>query len=175
MLVIGGGIPDKPRRFALLLRSEKDYPARLRRLARSLAVEKRVLFTDYVPEANVPELLAMASIVVLPYQGNPTQSDALYKALSCGTPIIATRHQGFQEVLEEGKDSLLFPPKDVTALGNALDDLLADSSKALEMGKSARSKVERRYDLSNLADRMIEVYTSAIENGGLVGDKIRAR
>ncbi len=165
LLVIAGGIPDRPRRFALFLRSEKDYPRRLQELVRRLDIEERILFTDYVPKARVPGLLAMADMVVLPYEGNPSQSDSLYKALSCGTPIIATGVQGFREMLEEGKDTILFPPKDFNALADSMDILLGDSARALEMGKCARRKVEEHHDLSVVAKKMLKIYSDTLEEG----------
>jgi len=162
VLVIAGGIPTEARRYDLLLKTEADYPDRMRRLAADLGISARVVFTGYVPGALVPGLLASSEIVVLPYEGSVSQSGPLHKALASGRAIIATDAPGFREVIRDGSEGILVPPRNPESLAEAIMRLLEDPTNARDLGKRARAKAEASLSWSAVAARTLEVYQSLL-------------
>jgi glycosyltransferase involved in cell wall biosynthesis len=56
------------------------------------------LLDHFIPDADVPELFASHSAVVMPYTSDfVAQSGVVFMALACHTPAIATRSGGLQE------------------------------------------------------------------------------
>ena len=107
-LVIAGSV--RPRRLGLLKIFEKrDYKYRnkLHDMVRTLGLTGIVRFVPYVPEDQVGAWFRNASVVVLPYT-NLEQSGVLNIALTCETPIIASRLGGLAETLS-GTNALVTP------------------------------------------------------------------
>ena len=114
---------------------------------------------DYIPNSLVASLLAISSIVVLPYRAI-TQSGVLQIAFSCGKPVVATRTGGLPNVIEEGKSGLLTPPEDPPALAEAIIKLLKDPDALQQMGLYAKNVAETRYGWINIAENIKAVFES---------------
>ncbi len=160
VLVVAGGVPSEPKRYDYLLKTEADYPKTIRALATQIGISKRVVFTGYVPESLVPGLLASAEVIVLPYEGGISQSGPLNKALASGCAIVATDVPGIREIIRDGSEGRLIPPRSPEVLGEAIKALLEDPAKARELRRQARAKAETSLAWSAVAARTLEVYES---------------
>ena len=76
--------------------------------------------------------------------GLPT---VLLEALAVGIPVVSTDVTGIPEIIDDGISGLLTPQHDPEALAGALASLLADPSLREQMGRAARAKAEREFDL----------------------------
>jgi phosphatidyl-myo-inositol alpha-mannosyltransferase len=65
-------------------------------------------------------------------------------------------------VLDNGRAGELFPPGDSVALADLLADLLADEPRRRELAQQA-SRVVAAYDWPVVAQRVLEVYGSALD------------
>jgi glycosyltransferase involved in cell wall biosynthesis len=111
----------------------------LRQQVREGGLEDRVrLALGWVPEVEVPRLLAAADLVVLPYRSG-SQSAVAPMALSAGVPVLTTDVGGVAEIVRHGVDGLVVEPGSVDALATALVDL---DRPALE--RLARGAIEGR-------------------------------
>jgi len=125
----------------LILIGDGEERDRLGELARTLAIDDRVLMVGRVTRPE--EILAQAGIFVLPsrYEGFP---NALLEAMACGTPAIATEYAaGFESVVRHEVDGLLVPVDDVEALAAALGRLMGDAHLRARLGRRASEVVER--------------------------------
>ncbi len=88
-----------------------------------LRLGDRIIFTDYVPDADLPLLVGGARLSVLPslYEGFGMP---LLEAMACGTPVVASRVSALPEVA--GEAALLVDPRDVEALAEAMERVLGD-------------------------------------------------
>jgi len=88
---------------------------------------------------DVPALLAIASVVVLPSRWE-ARSLVLQEAMRSGVPVVATRAGGTPELTGED-GALLVPPGDAAALAAAVTAVLDDPSLAarLRLAASARA------------------------------------
>jgi glycosyltransferase involved in cell wall biosynthesis len=97
-----------------------DAIDKYQQLIREYGIEQNVSIENrYVPNEEVPEIIALADVLVLPYL-SATQSAVAQIALSNGLPIIASTAGGLSETVQENVNGLLFPPKDSAALAKQL-------------------------------------------------------
>jgi len=119
----------------------EDLGPALRKQVRDLGIEDRVqLRLGWVPEAEVPFLLAAADLVVLPYRSG-SQSAVAPLALAAGLPVLSTRVGGLSEVVQDGVNGVLVEPGSVDELARALEELTSD--KLVELAEGARRSRKR--------------------------------
>jgi glycosyltransferase involved in cell wall biosynthesis len=130
-LTIVGGLEDDPEQ------------RRLERLARDTGVLDRVRFLGSRPYAEVPALLAAASIALLPLAEGIvarcfTSPLKLFDYLAAGIPIVAVDFPTIREVLRDGENALLVPAERPDLLAAAVERLLHDPVLAARLGQQAR-------------------------------------
>jgi glycosyltransferase involved in cell wall biosynthesis len=109
---------------------------------RELGIEDRVqLRLGWVPEPEVPLLLAAADVVVLPYRSG-SQSAVAPLALAAGLPVLSTEVGGLSEVVRDGINGVLVEPGSVDGLARAFDELTTDKLAELAGGsRASRSRL----------------------------------
>lgn len=100
-----------------------------RRIERLAAAGKAIVRLEWVPEEDVPTWLAAADVMVLPYRA-ATGSAVAAQALGHGLPLVASAVGGLAEIVEDGRNGLLVPPSDASALAAALSRLLDPELRA---------------------------------------------
>jgi glycosyltransferase involved in cell wall biosynthesis len=99
-----------------------------------LGLEGSVVFTDYVPEGDLPALLSGARLFVFPslYEGFGLP---VLEAMACGTPVVCSSASSLPEVV--GDAAVLVDPMDVKGLAMAIERVLGDEelrAKLIEHG-----------------------------------------
>ena len=100
--------------------------------------------------------LSAMDLFVLPslWEGLP---NSLLEAMALGLPAVASGVDGVPEVVLEGHNGLLVPPKNPAALAEALSRLASDAALRSRLGETARKTVTERFGLIP----MIEGYQKA--------------
>lgn len=138
---------------------DEDYASSLKNLSEELGIQDRVRFLGRV--RDVPELLAETDFLVLPtwarwrMEGCPM---ALLEAMSCGKACIATDIPGARDIIEDGKNGLLVPPEDVTALAAAINRLSSSPELRDSLGIAARKRIEERFSIEREVADHEELY-----------------
>jgi phosphatidylinositol alpha-mannosyltransferase len=86
----------------------------------------------------------------------------LTEAMAAGTPVVASDLDAFRRVLDGGRAGELFPVQDAGALAASLSELLDDRERRVALASRARQVVSA-FDWPVLAQRVLEVYATAIE------------
>jgi glycosyltransferase involved in cell wall biosynthesis len=73
--------------------------------------------------------------------------NVLVEAMASGVPVVATRISGIPELITDGVDGLLVDERDPAALARAIERLRRDDVLAAQLGRAARHRVERDFDL----------------------------
>jgi glycosyltransferase involved in cell wall biosynthesis len=96
-------------------------------------------------QSDVRPALGAADVFVLPSyrEGMP---NSLLEAGAMGLPAITTAIPGCAEVVIDGENGLLVPPKDEEALGAAMRRLATDPSVRAALAAESRPSIVRRYD-----------------------------
>jgi N-acetyl-alpha-D-glucosaminyl L-malate synthase BshA len=126
-----------------------------RLLARELGIAERVRFLG--ERDALPELLAPANVFVLTSSEESFGLSAL-EAMSCGTPVVATRVGGVGEVVDDGSSGLLSPPEDLEGFAANLALVLFDPARAERMGRAARRTAEERFARDKVVGRYENLY-----------------
>ncbi|HLF25223.1 MAG TPA: glycosyltransferase family 1 protein [Anaerolineae bacterium] len=126
---------------------------------RELGLQKRVVFTGYVSDEDLPALLSAASVLVMPskYEGFGLP---VLEAMACGTPVIASNTSSLPEV--GGAAALYAPPDDPRQWVEALTQVLNDVG--LRMGlreKGLRQAAKFRWHVA--ARQTAKVYSAVAQ------------
>ena len=106
---------------------------------------------------DMPALLREVDVFVLPtYREGLSKS--LIEAGACGLPLVTTDVPGCREVIEDGVNGFLVPPRDVRALEKAICKLCEDVALRNEMGARSRQRVVAEFDERIIIDQTIKVY-----------------
>ena len=114
---------------------------------------------------DMPALFSSVDVVVLPSyrEGLPK---GLIEAAACALPLVTTDVPGCREVVRDGVDGLLVPPRDGAALANAIARLHDDPALATRLGLAAREKALAEFDERIVIARTIAVYRELLPDGG---------
>ena len=109
--------------------------------SKSGPTEGSILYVGY--RDDMPALLATSDIVVLPTYYPEGIPRVLIEAAAMGTPIVSTTIPGVAEIVEDGVNGSLVPPRDAVALASAIEMLLDNPRLRSEYGEAGRRKAER--------------------------------
>jgi glycosyltransferase involved in cell wall biosynthesis len=85
------------------------------------------------------------------------------EAMSCGLAVIANAAGALPEVVgTDGHAGRLVPQRDARAMADAMADVLSDPTKTAAMGHAARERVQRIFQWSDAAARLVDVFEDTI-------------
>jgi glycosyltransferase involved in cell wall biosynthesis len=112
--------------------------------------------------SDMPEVYAMASLVVLPSYYREGVPKALLEAAAAGRAIITTDAPGCRDVVEDGVNGRLVPPRDADALAHAIIEILTDRAVLEEMGRRGRARAEREFGVERVIHEHMKIYQSLV-------------
>jgi phosphatidyl-myo-inositol alpha-mannosyltransferase len=130
---------------------------RYKQLVEDMSLTKHVVFTGYVPSAELPSYYRSADIFCAPATGGESFGIVLLEAMACGKPVVATNIEGYASVLADGEEGLLVKPKNDEYLAEALLKLLNNKSLRLQMGEKGLIKAEK-YSWQNITQQVMNYY-----------------
>jgi glycosyltransferase involved in cell wall biosynthesis len=131
---------------------EPGYRRYLDQLVEQLGLGESVRFLPFTDA--VPEFMAAIDLFILPSYSE-TFGLALIEAMAMEKPVVATRAGGVPEIVENGRDGLLIPPRDEKSLADAINLLLDDPSLRNTLSRRARQDVIRRFDSNRCVDQLV--------------------
>jgi glycosyltransferase involved in cell wall biosynthesis len=144
-------VPDA--RFIVL--GEGELREHLEKQVHEHHLEKHVLLpgfrTDVLGCIKGFDLFVMSSVT----EGLGT---SLLDAMACGRPIVATRAGGIPEIVEDGINGTLVPPRDAAALAAAIVRALKDEGWRRRMGDAGLARVRERFTVDRMVSETAAVY-----------------
>lgn len=109
------------------------------------------------------EVLGAASIVVLPSyrEGLPK---VLLEAAATARPIVATDVPGCREIVRQGVNGLLVPPRDSVALAEAIQTLLRSPKLREEFGQAGREIAEAEFSEDIVVAQTLDLYRELLSD-----------
>ncbi|MBI5630346.1 MAG: glycosyltransferase family 4 protein [Elusimicrobia bacterium] len=154
---VWAGASRAAERSFLAFVGEGQQEETMRAAARNLGVPGRVFF--HGRREGLEKVYQAADIFILPSVSEGL-SNALLEAMSSGLAILASRVGGTIEVVEEGREGVLFDPKDGAELKSRIERLL--EKPVFILGQAARQKACRRYAMAPIAGIYEELYRKLI-------------
>ncbi|HWP44876.1 MAG TPA: glycosyltransferase family 4 protein [Blastocatellia bacterium] len=87
----------------------------------------------------------------------------LLEAMANGAPVVQPRRGAFTEIIERTAGGLLVEPDDPASLAEGIFSLYKNPSVAREIGERGAEGVRRHYNVTLMAERALEVYTSFVK------------
>lgn len=145
----------------LFVISEGKERKKLELLIQRLRLEDRVFLLGYIPDA--PKYFSAFDMFI-----HSSQSEALALAIleaGCAElPVIATRVGGIPEMIRDGQDGLLVPPRDPGALTQAIETLYANPEKARMFASSFSKRVKSEFTKTEMVRATLALYSSVQKN-----------
>jgi len=147
-LIVGGGYDNE----------EEE----LRGIARDLGIQHAVIVQGKVPHEQVGNFYSIIDILVYPRIRSRllelvTPLKPL-EAMSMEKPVIGSDVGGIKELIEDGKNGILFNADDADDLVRAAEALLKDPRAMLDLGRRARAHVQSERSWDSLIEAHRKVY-----------------
>lgn len=145
LIVVGAGIPDR-----------ESY-----RIMGERALDD-VVFTGPVSEDELPSYYQNADIFLAPNTGKESFGFIIIEAMSASTPIVASNIPGFASVMTDGKEGLMFEPKNEADMANQIKRLIENPGLRAQLAVDGRATVDQ-YRWGRVADSVLNYYTEVQE------------
>src|SRR5438477_9148734 len=131
----------------------------LRRAVKDAGLEDRIRFVGY--RRDIPEVMRGLDVLVLPSDAEPC-GRVLFEAMASGTAVVATNTGGTPEIVRDGLEGVLVPPRDPAALARAIGALVADAPRRTRLGAAGVARVAADFTIERYVARTLAVYDEAL-------------
>jgi glycosyltransferase involved in cell wall biosynthesis len=132
-----------------------------------LGLDDRVRLLGF--REDIPEILVSLDLFVHPSFKHEGVPQVLLQAMAMERAVVASDIGGIREVVRDGVDGLLVPPRDPGRLAEGMVRLLLDPEKRYSMGKRGREQVLQKWTLEKMVEKTIGVYERLIKARGFGG------
>jgi glycosyltransferase involved in cell wall biosynthesis len=138
---------------------EKRYEEEIKKLANELSLSEKIIFSGF--REDIADLLSEMDIFVFP---SHTESfgNSLIEAMAMEKPSVGTNSHGVLDIIDDGITGLLFNKKDENDLADRIKILINSPEKRFEIGKAAREKVKKNFDVEKQTEKLIDLYRELI-------------
>lgn len=141
----------------LLICGRGGLESQLRDQVEANGLAKEIMFLGMVPDGMLPRYYACSDVVVVPSVFEPFGLVPL-EAMSMRKPVVACNVGGIPEAVQDGQTGLLVPPKNSTAIADAVVSIRNDPDLAKKLGSNGRRLVEESFTLRAMATKTRQCY-----------------
>ncbi len=140
----------------------------LEALSRDLGIGDAVDFVGFIDQAAMLKLYSDAHLFMHPSRvgGDGNREgvpNAMLEAMATGLPVVATRHGGIPDAVDDGVGGQLVEENDVAGLAVAITEVVSDVSRWQAMGKAARGAVVDRFEQGQQVAALEAIYREVME------------
>ena len=143
-----------------LFGADQSVLGELRRLVRTCALEKRVIFTGY--RDDIPDIMHMLDIVIHASVKPEPFGRVILEGMAARKPVVATNIGGPCEIIEDEKSGFLVPPGDAVALAGTIERLLVDRDLARKIGEAGWHRVREEFSSRRMVSRVQGLYEKVL-------------
>ena len=155
LILIGGDAPDI-----------KTGNASTYALMENLFTEdakKQATYLGKIPYSEVKEHIKNAHVCTFPSFAE-TLGMVTIESMALQKPVVNTSIGWAQELIDDAVNGYLVHPTKIEDYATRILNLLKDEALCLQIGKAARQKVEKTFDIEINADQNIAYYNTIIKN-----------
>lgn len=123
---------------------------------------KNVRFLDFISGDKLEDIIAQCRFSVLPTEWAETFGLTVLETFMKGRPVIASRIGGVQEVIEDKKTGLFFPPGNCMELASLIEYLWSNPKICREMGEEGQKHALTAFGPDVHYEKLIQVYKQVL-------------
>jgi glycosyltransferase involved in cell wall biosynthesis len=142
-----------------------DGPAfeRIKGIVHGLGLERRIHMLGF--RTDVPNIFRGSDMFVLPTH-QEALGQAFIEAMAAGLPVIGTHVDGVPELIQDGVNGLLVPPRDPSALRDAIRRMADDAALRQRLSEESLRITDRGFTIGDMAYETALFYRSALNERG---------
>jgi glycosyltransferase involved in cell wall biosynthesis len=140
--------------FKIVIAGDGSATADVRRELEDPQLARIVELTGWIDSAAKVERLRSAHLLVLPsyMEGMP---NALIEAMAAGLPVVATDVGAVTDIVSDGVNGLVIPPRNADRLAKALRELLVDARLRERMGRAGWHIAKDSFSAERAVDQIV--------------------
>lgn len=150
-------VPDA--RLAIV--GEGEEKDRMTYTAQDLGIADRLTFKGRLDPEGVRQIL-WQSHIFLHASLSEGIANVTIEAMACGLPVVATDAGGMREAIDNGSNGFLVPLRDTEVMAEHLFNLAANPPLRAEIGRKARLRAMRDFDLKDQGRKFVELYQEVL-------------
>ncbi len=129
-------------------------------------VRARVSMLGTVPNVDLPPFEKACDLYLGTSIGGESFGVVLVEAMAAGLPVVASDIPGYDEVVTDGVEGFLVPPRDPEAVARAAGSILDDPELAARFSAAGRTRAAA-FDWRVVGERLEALYRQAVTAGPL--------
>ena len=121
------------------------------------AYSSSIIFTGPLNEEGLEKIYAMSQVCVFPslWENYPT---VVLEAMAAGAAVVASNVGGVPELINNGLTGLLFNPGKPAQIANAVNELLGNETRRMDMVKTARMDLTNSIKEIDNKNQLLKIY-----------------
>lgn len=153
-------IERKRKNISLLLIGEGPEKERLRELYKEIKLTSELIFPGMIEYEKLPYYIKALDICVLPDFNNYGSPVKIFEYMAMGKPVVAPRLGPLEDVINDGKDGLLFEKGSIDKLAGCIEKILSDSSLYSKISNNAKGTIMRQHLWKHNVEKILKAYSN---------------
>lgn len=132
------------------------YVENLKVLVDKLGMQNHIKFMGV--ERDIPALMKKIDMLVLSTTHPEGFGRVVIEAGASGVAVVATKVGGVPDIIDDGKNGLLVPPRDEYKMSEAIMHFMQSPSSARSCAQQLRKKVEQFFTARKMIEETVKVY-----------------
>jgi glycosyltransferase involved in cell wall biosynthesis len=148
----------------LLAGSDRSFPEyfnSLKTLMAQLGLTQEVTFAGKVADDEIQDFYCACDAFLFPNE-NQTWGLAVLEAMACGCPVLVSRGAAVHEVLTDGENAFLFPPRNPEALAAKIRSVTAGPVLRARVAQQGMELVRTKYNWEQFGRQVAQVFHDLI-------------
>lgn len=123
---------------------------------------------SYLAHDDIKKHLNRFTVFVLPSIISPSglgdiMANSLKEAMAMKVPVITSNIRANAELIDNGLNGILIPPKDPVAIADAVEKIFKDPGIGIKMGEEGRKIIEKNFNTKIEADKLQRIFQKAVD------------
>lgn len=119
---------------------------------------EKVVFTGRLSHEHLPEVMNSFYVGVMPDSNDYGSPMKIFEYMALSVPVVAPNYPPILDVMETGREGIIFDRGDVRSLSDALAQILTDPSLAIRLSENARRSIEENLNWDSNVRKIISFF-----------------
>jgi glycosyltransferase involved in cell wall biosynthesis len=159
-------VAEKLPKTKLLIIGTGPEKINIQNLIQELALNNNIILLGEIKNTEIKNYYSIADIFIIPSIVVNGHTEGLgvvtIEAMACGTPAIGTNVGGIPDVIKDGYNGFLVPPKSSDALATKIIEILSNQELQEFFTKNGIRTVKEKFSWVTVSDKFVNLFKSNI-------------